>query len=394
MANEQHTLGHIDCPGCMALEVMPQAEISRDLLFPKAAANYISSREVQGNGRARYLRRESLQDLRTYSRPLTRFFGLMKLSQIRLGNLRRYQFERSSGLLGPRPEDLVPVYVTRVARSLKNTKEWVLADPQAMALVQAQIDALPEREVGPNKVNQELGFLIRLMKRAGVWTPALEENYEALQREESDISRALSPDEQETFLRIAQGRQPFVHHYSIVGIDCTLRTLEERSIQIGDINLVSRVLLVRRRGAKNKYSIRTIPISDQAVWAFERLIERANSLGACQPQHYLMPFMVARETYDPTRPMTVSGIKKPWEDVRREAGVPWFTPYNLRHTGCTRYAESGMAIHVLLSFAGHMSRRTQDHYIQISEQAKKRAIAQVYPLAPQGYKGAPVRRRG
>jgi hypothetical protein len=386
MTSLQHTLGHVPpCPGCLAHEVVAKTEMSREMLYPEASAAWISSREFpagkNGAGRARYLRQQSLSDLHNYDRPLVRFFGKLKLSQIRWGNLRQYQFERAEGLLGPTPEDLFPIYLTRVARALKKTKEQVQADPQMLALVNAQIDALPLHEVSPNKINQELGMLIRIMKRAGAWSPELEENYETLQHEESDIPRSLSPDEQEVFLRVAQARQPFVYKYSIVGIDCTLSTLEERGLQLGDINLPSRILMVRARNAKNKYRIRTIPISDQAAWALEGLIERAASLGSCQPQHYVTPFMVARGVYDPSRPMTVSGIKKPWDDVRREAGVPWFTPYGLRHTGCTRYAEQGMAIHVLLSFAGHMSRRTQEHYIHVSEQAKRRAVHQQYGIA-------------
>jgi site-specific recombinase XerD len=372
----QHTLGHLPpCPGCLAHEVVTKTEISRELLYAEAAEAWIKSREFTGgNERVRYLRGHSLRDLRDYHRPLQRFFGKLKLGQIRWGNLRQYQFERGAGLLGPTPEDLFPIYLARVARALNKTKDQVQADPQMLALVHAQIEALPQREVGPNKINQELGMLKRLLERAGAWTPEMEEHYEPLQHEESDIRRALSPEEQEIFLQVAQARQPFVHKYSIVGIDCTLSTIEEREIKLGDINLTSRILLVRAKSAKNKYRIRTIPISEQAAWALEGLIERAGELGSHQPQHYLMPFMAARGEYDPARPMTVSGIKKTWDDVRRQAGVPWFTPYGLRHTGCTRYAEQGMAIHVLLSFAGHMSRRTQEHYIHISEQAKMRAV--------------------
>ncbi len=79
--------------------------------------------------------------------------------------------------------------------------------------------------------------------------------------------------------------------------------------------------------------------------------------------------------------------RSPWDDVRGEAGVPWFTPYGLRHTGCTRYAEQGMPIHTLLSMAGHMSRKTQDHYIHISEQAQRRHVnkAHSFPAKPKKF---------
>jgi integrase len=382
MSGAQHTLGHIPpCPGCLAHEVVLKTEIGRDLLYAEAAAQWMQSRTFEGGKRSRYLREHSLRDLHDYHRPLLRFFGMLKLSQITWGNLKQYQFERSSGLLGPSAEDLLPVYVTRVARALRKPREYVEADPQAMALVRAQIDAHPEREVGPNKINQELGMLVRILKMAGLWTAEMEEGYEPLQHEESDIPRALTPEEQQRFLYHAQRLQPFIHQYAIAGIHCVFRTREERELQIGDINLgAAGVVLVRFRSSKNKFSIRTIPLSDEAKWAFERLLERANKLGSRSPQHYLMPFMVTREQYDPTRPMTVSGIKKPWDEVRIAAELPWFTPYHLRGTGLTRYAESGIAIHTMLSFAGHLSRRMQDHYVQISDQAKKIGIQRAWSL--------------
>lgn len=91
-----------------------------------------------------------------------------------------------------------------------------------------------------------------------------------------------------------------------------------------------------------------------------------------------MPFRLVRGTFDPNQPMTVSGIKYPWNEIRLAAGLPWFTPYGLRHTGCTRYAEDGMSIHILLSMAGHMTQKMQRHYVHISEAAKRKAVQKAY----------------
>jgi integrase len=207
----------------------------------------------------------------------------------------------------------------------------------------------------------------------------MEENYEPLQHVESDIPRSLTPDEQDLFLRKAREISEFVYCYSILGIHATLSTMEERSLKIGDIDLGKfPAILVRSGSAKNKYRIRTIPIAGEAVWAVERLLGRAKELGSVSPQHYLMPFRLVRGAFDPNRPMTVSGIKFPWNRIRIAAGVPWFTPYGLRHTGCTRYAEDGMSIHILLAMAGHMSRKMQQHYVHISEAAKRNAVHKTY----------------
>jgi integrase len=221
-------------------------------------------------------------------------------------------------------------------------------------------------------------MLIRILKVAGLWISEDDENYEPLQHVESDIPRSLTPEEQERFLHIAKRLNELVYCYSVLGIHATLSTIEERNLQIGDINLDNGILLVRSRSAKNKYRVRTIPLTDEACWAARRLIEMAGERGSVSPQHFLFPFRMARDQFNPDKPMTVSGLKRPWNEIRMKAGVPWFPPYGLRHTGCTRFAEDGMPIHVLLSMAGHMSRKMQQHYIHISEVAKKRAVKHAY----------------
>jgi CTP:molybdopterin cytidylyltransferase MocA len=105
-----------------------------------------------------------------------------------------------------------------------------------------------------------------------------------------------------------------------------------------------------------------------------RLIERARTLGASSAQHHLMPFRVAPHQWDPDQPMSNSGIHKAWEAVRAAADVPWLRIHDLRHTAITRMAEAGVPIPVILSMAGHISTRMQQHYTAISEFAKRRAV--------------------
>jgi integrase len=75
--------------------------------------------------------------------------------------------------------------------------------------------------------------------------------------------------------------------------------------------------------------------------------------------------------------MTESGLKKPWDEVRKAAGVPWFRIHDMRHTAITRMAEAGVPMPVIMSFSGHLTARMMAHYTQISEQAKRAAVAAV-----------------
>jgi integrase len=306
--------------------------------FAKAAKHWLEYKSFTSpSGRARFVSPRSLVDLNQYVGTLNKVFERKLLASINAGHIRQYQLDRAAGKLSEKG-----------------------------------------KEVGPNKINQEVGTLIRILKYANLWSSELEEIYMPLQREESDIPKALSPSEQNHWLTVARSNPKwhFVYWYSLLGFDCPLSTNEARGLRLGDLDLDNNLVMVRVRNSKNKYRTRSIPMSDTARWAVDRLIERAREAAAVSPQHYLMPFRLSH-TWHPDRPMTVSGIKKPWDAVRKAANLGWFTPYGLRHTSITRYAEAGTPMAVLMSLAGHMSRKMQDHYTHISEQAKRKAVQNV-----------------
>lgn len=301
--------------------------LDSSLSFETAAELWLNSRTMSPGSRARYISPRTLRDLQQYVRALNRKFGAIALQDIHVGLLREYQHQRS-------------------------------------------------QTCGANKINQELGTLLRIMKRARAWTPDLEECYEPLQREEPDIPRAMTPEEQKRFLDVASSREEwqFVYFYSLLALATSASNCEMRGLRIGDLNLYSKVLQIRPESAKNRYRIRTIPMHDEAVWAAERLLERVHSLGASGPHQYLMPFRCSPNHWDLDQPMSNSGIRKAWHAVREAAGVPWLRVHDLRHTAITRMAEAGVPIPVILSMAGHISTRMQQHYTAVSQFAKRRAV--------------------
>jgi integrase len=312
--------------------------ISDTLPFSEAADTWIATRDIDGNERTRLVKPRTLKDLRQYKRALDRFFRDIPLKEIHVGHLRSYQSHRAKGELG---------------------------DPEADAAV----------EVGPNKINQELGMLVRVIKAAGAWGRELEDLYEPLQYEESDIARAMTPQEQERFLKVAASRPEWqvVYWYSLLALRTTATNCELRGLRLGDIDTVSAIIYIRRATSKNKYRQRTIPLIDDAAWAVSQLLARAHSLGCKEPQHYLMPFRVCKGDWDIMRSMTNSGLKKPWDEVRTAAGIPWMRIHDLRHTAITRMAEAGVPIMVIMSFSGHLTRKMIQHYTHISDSAQRQA---------------------
>jgi integrase len=366
------------------------ARISSNLSFSVAAALWLESRSfrgVPGAVSARYIREKTEFCYAQYVDSLNLFFSQLPLEKIHLGHLKEYQEARFAGAAPwfvryRRPQDAK-------SRRLKDGTEL---PPKGKQPCPAK----------PKQINQELCILKMILRRAGCWSEEMDEFYERLEEEVSDIPRALAFDEQRRWLDVAQlsERWWIVHWYSDLAFGTSMGTNEMRSLRIGDVNLVHGIVSVPSAGAKNPYRARTIPlITAEAKWAAEQLLKRAHDLGATEPQHFLFPFRqrcnpkgqqsrhgVEIPDFDPTRPMTVGGIKKLWDEVRKAAGLTWFRPYDTRHTALTRWAESGMDIPMLLALAGHVSIRMLRHYVHISDGAKRRALEtamhQVAPKQP------------
>lgn len=333
---------HKHDPGqrCLACEASRRAmfvKIVPSTLFSEAAQAFIDARTLKvPNGRVRYISPRTLQDYAIFRNALNKFFGTLPLGQIDAGALTEYQRLRAIGG--------------------DNGIRWA-------------------RPCSANKITKELGFLIRIKKLSGSWSQELEDQFCHLQHVESDIGYALTPPEQEHWLMVAAEVNPFIHWYSLVAIHSMARTNELRALRLRDINLYSEIFQVRSESAKNKFSIRTIPLTRDALWAMERLLERAKTFDAVLPHHFLFPFGSKGKT--PERAMTVSGLKKRWAIVCEASGVKW-RPSDTRHTGCTRMAEAGQNIHTIMSFAGHMSPRQQQHYIHIAEQVMRKGAVSAF----------------
>ncbi len=370
VSTTQHTLGHLDCPACESARTLTLARISPGLLFSEAAALWLQSRSfsaVPGSVSARYIRKTTERSYAQYVGSLNLFFSELRLEQIHLGHLRAYQEARVTG-------------AAPFVRKRRPNKNVVAAPCPA----------------SPKKANQELSILKMILRRAGCWTPEMDEFYEPFSVDQSDVPRALTPEEQHRWLDVSllKPRWHLVYWYSVLAFETSMSTNEIRSLRIGDVNLLHEVVSVPRAGAKNPYRARTIPIlSAEAKWAAEQLLLRAADLGSTQPTHFLFPFRQRSSPheasrgrsvseYDPMRPMTVAGLKRIWNDVRSASGIKWFRPYDTRHTALTRWAEGGIPAETIRSMAGHVSDRMMRHYTHISDTAKRRAFEALPKIGP------------
>ena len=385
----KHSQGHKDCPLCDPVRAMHQSAISPVQLFEEAIDLYLNMRRTvpmspsrdaglrsaSGGGygggyapgyaqprnrrrrRAAFLASNTENSYGQYADSLKLFFAGMPLEEIHLGNIVGYQEARLKGadmfIRYRRPQD---------------------AKPRKVGGCELPPKGKTPCPVKPKKVNQELGLLQMLMKHAGAWLADLDEHYALLEEDEEEVPRALTPEEQEHWLHTAAASEDteIVMWYSLVAFESLNSTDEMRAYRVGDWNLQQRTAIVRK--GKVRARERTIQIaSPDALWAMERLLERAARCGARDYTHFIFPLRGRgpHGEWDPGHPMTSSGIKRQWNMVRERSGLTWFRQYDPRHTGITRLAEEGVPIAIIKQQAGHITDKMSRHYTHISEAAAR-----------------------
>jgi integrase len=341
----------------------PACTLTPDLEFSVAASQWLASRSVISDSssithRGRYIRRNTAHGYEDQIKSLALFFGGHSLAEIQLGHFEAYQKARLEGS--------APFIRYRRPQDAKDKMQGGVLIPAKGKT------SCPAR---PKKINQELGLLMRIMKRAECWTDHFDEYYQPLLDDEAEIPRALTAEEQRKWLEIAgsQSRWNVIRWYSIVLFETCMSTDEIRGLRVGDINLQQRIVTVSRRSAKNSYRARTIELmSADVLWALDCLLTLARSRGANKHTHFLFPWRACINVFDPTRPMTESGIKAFWNEVREASGLTGFRQYDCRHTAITRLAEAGVPTDVIMARAGHVSEKMRRHYTHISQASQRK----------------------
>jgi integrase len=390
-SQNQHTLGHLNCPACeRALQVLYLA-LSGDLLFPAAFDVWMSHRTIETSGvrtSVRYISRKTERDYRVCAKALGRYFRRLRLDEIDEGRMSVYQqlratnpIDSTNGTWHCKRGDVV----RGDFETLEEAELWAKKHGGGCEIVQT----VWAYRASADCIRKEIALLERMLREAGLWTEDRCKKFLKVQSVESDVVRAMSPAEQHRLLHVASGpeRHRFIFQYILIALQTTAGPNELRQLRLGDIFLSEArpFIQIPRAGAKNKYRKRSISlITDDAVWAMEGLVARARELGAWSPAHYLFPFRLAPGKYDPNRPMGETGINKAWDAVRKDAQLPELRIYDLRHTGITRMAEAGVPLAVAMSFAGHMTEAMQRHYTAISMASQRQWGAMVWgaTLAP------------
>lgn len=372
-----------DCQECVKASHLLYRALSQDMEFFEAFDTWISHRvlEVENEGlRAlkpvdiEFIKAKTERDYRVCAEALGKFFSGQRIRAIRPPHVEMYQRFRA---LNPESDQGLWRCVRRRGEKIIDSGSHVKFETKEQAEIWIKAkgfdyevrQSLWAAQAGANCIRKEVDLLVRILEAAKLWGEAEKKALLKVKFQACELDRAMTIKQQHHLLHAAS-RLPewrVIYQYSIVALQTTAGNNEMRWLRLGDYYRDRQPYIqINRMGAKNPYRQRVITLpTEEAVWAMDGLVERAMDRGSKGPADFLFPVQDTPTHYDPSQPMSESGLKKPWDEVRRSAEMPWLRMYDLRHTGITRNAEGGMPLPVAMARAGHMTPQMQRRYTAI-----------------------------
>ena len=227
----------------------------------------------------------------------------------------------------------------------------------------------------PKSINEEVGFLLRLLGESGDGIRARLRRQRALKLAvHHQVGKAYTPEDKLALLAAAKAaRSPAIYPALMLALNAGMRDAEIRGLQWARMDL-SKAYLTVGDSKTDAGEGRTIPLNSallDAMVEYSRWYTKR--FGAIQPDWYVFPFGKPRPN-DPTRPMVT--LKTSWNNARTKAKVQgrW---HDNRHTLITDLAESGAGDETIRDIAGHVSKQMLKHYSHIRMEAKRRALESI-----------------
>lgn len=322
-------------------------------LFSKALPQVCEDRKL-------HLEEASIRIEKERSKPLLKYFGSRRVSEIDGAAIRAYQTARS-------------------------------------------------KQVGNRTINLEGKLLRHVLKAAKRWA-LIADDYKPLKEDTRGPGRALEPEQEKLLFDTARSKPGWdaAFYAAIVASNTTMRGCELKGLRLESVDLVDKQLAIRK--SKTDAGARIIPLNDAALWGCARLLERAHALGATEPEHFLFPAFRYKRTktetaprgtgYDPAwhqktwrtawRSLRKETAKRAAEGIegdaaRKKAMAPFvgLRFHDLRHTAITKLAESEASDQTIMSIAGHLDRSMLEHYSHIRNAAKRKAVDSIRSYIPE-----------
>jgi len=196
-------------------------------------------------------------------------------------------------------------------------------------------------------VNHALRTLRRALKLAAKFKHMHVAPQIQLLANENKRDFVLSPAAEAKYL---EDCPPFLRTFTVLDLDTGMRLGELTKLRWPDVDWQAHTVYVS--GTKTPNSRRTLPLTARAL----DVLQEQKKVSQCA--HILS------SPRWPNKPASRNGLQHAHEAVRKAAGLPLgFVLHSLRHTFCTRLAESGCDVYTLMKLAGHANLATSQRYI-------------------------------
>jgi integrase len=264
-----------------------------------------------------------------------------------------------------------------IGNVLRHLKSTMVVDVTEETVTAYQTVRLKEG-AAPKTINEEVGFLLRLVGEPGEVIRARLRRRRMLKLAvPCGPGKAYTIAEKDAMLAAARAaRSRAIYPALMLALNTGERDAEIRNLQWERVDLTKAILTVGASKTEAGEG-RTIPLNSAVL---EALIEYAkwytDRFGTIQGSWYVFPFGKPTPS-DPARPMVT--LKTSWRNVRKNAGVTgrW---HDNRHTLITDLAENGVGDETIRQIAGHVSKRMLTHYSHIRMEAKRKAVEALVPV--------------
>jgi integrase len=228
-----------------------------------------------------------------------------------------------------------------------------------------------EEDASGRTINLEIGLLRLVLKKARRWT-RLEDEVENRPENRDVITAVLPADAKRHLFEVAMSKPDWSRAFccASIAVNTTARKIEVLRARYRDIDLARGVWMIPK--SKTKGGIREIPLNAEATTAFARMMQAGEMLGGGSPEHFIF-CACENKQFDFTR--SQKSVRTAWRKLTAAAGLKGFRLHDLRHQAITELAESGAPDSVILSLAGHLSKKMQDHYTHVRLKAKEKAVS-------------------
>lgn len=342
-----HTADHADCPACQATNRALVAD-NLDLAampFSQAARSWMILR------RHSELHERTHETTQGYINALEKFFGAVRLRDITPGHIRGYQIARLNNRLRSAGRELKP---------------W-------------------KQAAGHSMVNHELSVIGQMLTHSKLWH-RIKPYYFPLSIPSWSPRDILSEEEEERLWEVASRHPDAALAYWVATItnNTTASGMELRGLRLKNLFLKAddeiSEIYIPDDSVKNTSRPRKIALNATAKWAVAQCYKRALKLGCCEPEHYLFPFWLKRNSYDPTRPASRWFLRKSWDKLRTATGFSDLNPHDLRHNCITRMLENDVNENTVIAIAGHVGKKMMEYYAHHRRRVKYAAVLAIEPV--------------